>query len=171
MNFKFTKKNIGLLILFIFIFVAGLILYNYRHPSKEIKSSDKLKIVNDYSRFFTISNAGNKYINYLKNQDKDSLMLILSENYQEVNNITKVNILNKLALLDKNKEYSFEARKMYEEKINKNLIRYYIMGYLTEVVMDEYNPPSDYYLIIDFNPEDRTYSVTPYNGKIFKEES
>ena len=58
---------------------------------------------------------------------------------------------------------------MYQENKNKNLIRYYIKGDLTKEVMDEYQRPTDYYLIIDLDIKNMTFSVTPYDGKLFKE--
>ncbi len=170
MNFKLTKTNIiGLIILLIIIFF-GIILHNYRDP-KPTKVTEKITLVNNYNRFFTISNAGNKYITYLKNQDKDALMNLLNHDYIEVNNLNKNNMFNILEPLDENNEYTFEARKMYEEKLNKNIIKYYIYGHLSVEIMDTYTKPEDYYLIIHLDTENFTYFVTPYNGEIFMEET
>ena len=168
MYFELSRKNIILLTIFILIIILGLTFYNYRNPAVVDKKESKIILVKDYSRFFTISNAGNKYISYLKNKDVDSLMLLLSDIYKTSNNITRDNILEKLTLLGTG-EYTFDARKMYQSNLNNKIIRYYIYGYLTEEVMDEYRKPSDYYLIIDLDTENFTYAVLPYDGEIFKE--
>ncbi|NLL02456.1 MAG: hypothetical protein GX265_05515 [Mollicutes bacterium] len=168
MEFELNKKNIILLIILVIVFSAGILLHNYRNPVKENKKTEKITLVKDYSRFFTISNAGNKYIQYLKNKDKDNLIILLNESYLTLNDINENNVLEKLTLLSSG-NYSFEARKMYQENKNKNLIRYYIKGDLTKEVMDEYQRPTDYYLIIDLDIKNMTFSVTPYDGKLFKE--
>lgn len=168
MEFELNKKNIILLIILVIVFSAGILLHNYRNPVKENKKTEKITLVKDYSRFFTISNAGNKYIQYIKNKDKDNLIILLNESYLTLNDINENNVLEKLTLLSSG-NYSFEARKMYQENKNKNLIRYYIKGDLTKEVMDEYQRPTDYYLIIDLDIKNMTFSVTPYDGKLFKE--
>ena len=66
MEFELNKKNIILLIILVIVFSAGILLHNYRNPVKENKKTEKITLVKDYSRFFTISNAGNKYIQYIK---------------------------------------------------------------------------------------------------------
>lgn len=168
MNFELNKKNIVLLTIFVLVIIIGLTLHDYRNPTSVNKNNEKISLVTDYSRFFTISNASSKYINYLKNQDQENLMLLLSDSYISVNNINKNNVLSKLTLLD-NGEYSFEARMMYQENISKNIIRYYLKGYLTKIIMDEYQRPTDYYLIIDLDLDNLTFAVTPYDKKSFEE--
>lgn len=168
MGFEFNKKNIILLIFFVLVIITGIVLYNYRNPVVETKKEEKIILVEDYSRFFTISNASNKYIQYLKSKDKENLMLLLNDSYISLNGINKNNILEKLALLDSG-DYTFEARKMYQETINKNMIRYYIQGNLTKEIMEEYQRPVDYYLIIDLDLINLTFAVTPYDGTFFKE--
>ena len=167
MNFEFNKRNVSLLGIFILIIIAGLMLHSYRNPAVTQKESEKITLVKDYSRFFTISNAGNKYINYLQNKDKDNLILLLNDTYISVNEITKDNILDKLTLLNSG-NYTFEARKMYQEILNQNITRYYVKGNLNIVLMDEYERPKDYYLIIEMDLKNLTFSVTPDDGKIFK---
>lgn len=168
MKFEFNKKNILLLTILIIIMIVGLTLHDYRNPSNGVKVTKKITLVDDYSRFFTISNASNKYINYLQNRDKDNLMFLLSDSYIVGNNINKNNILTKLKLLDEG-EYNFEARNMYQEKFSKNIIRYYIKGNLTRIMIDQYTKPIDYYLIVDLYLDNSTFSVIPYDGKMFKE--
>ena len=170
MELKLTKNNIIIIIIFLIVMFSGLLIFNYRQEDSSTESNYKTSLVKDYGRFFSISNAANKYISYLNKQDINSLILLLNNKYKEKNNITDDNILHKLLLLDTNKEYIFEARKMYNEKINKNIIRYYIFGYLNENVMDEYIRPIDYYLIIDLDINNMIFNVTPYEGKIFKED-
>ena len=169
MTFEFTKKNIILIIVLLFIMFLGLFVvesHNPKSPSKE--NANNKELVKDYSRFFSISNAADKYISYLGKQDKENLILLLSDQYIKEHKINNDNILNKIDLLDK--EYSFEAKKIYQSRINDNIIKYYIYGHLTENAITGYKKPIDYYLIINLDEKTSLYDVTPYDGHIFKEE-
>lgn len=169
MNFEFTKKNTILLIVFITIIVLGLLLNNFRNPKKVIKKEENITLVKDYSHFFTINNAVQTYIDCLQDEEKENLIILLSHNYKDINSITTNNVLSKLGKLE-NFEYTFESRKMYQEELKENVIRYYIYGDLNQSSFVEYVKPTDYYIIIDSYLKNNTFSVTPYNGDIFKEE-
>ncbi|MDD2505392.1 MAG: hypothetical protein PHF21_03885 [Bacilli bacterium] len=168
MNFELNKKNIILLIIFALV-ALGVIIVNNNYNKKPKKIlEEKITLVEDYSRFFTISNAGSKYINYLKDKDKDSIIKLLNSDYINLNNINKHNLEEKLQFLDTS-EYAFEARKMFQEKLNENIMRYYVYGYLKKVIMDEDLKPDDYYLIIDLDIKNNRFEVMPYDGQIFLE--
>ena len=167
MDFKFNKKRIIILLVFLFLVVVSSILYTYRYPKKvEENATSKVTLLNNYSRFFTVSNAANSYINYLAKKDTDALLLLLSEDYKKQQNINKNNIFIKLDEL--NGTYTFGARKIYHEALSKTLVKYYIYGYLTEDILDQYPENKDYYLIIIMDTKNLTYSVIPDNGKGFK---
>ena len=64
--------------------------------------------------------------------------------------------------------YTFEARKMYEQVINKNVTRYYVKGYLIkESINSDFNDKQDYYLIVNLDTKNSTYSISPYDGDVF----
>ena len=168
MNFEFTKNNIILIIALLFVMFLGLFVVESHNQKSSIKeNSNKKMLVNDYSRFFSISNAADKYISYLGKQDKENLILLLNDQYIKEHKINNDNVLNILELLDK--EYSFEAKKIYLSHINSNVTKYYIYGQLIENAMTGYKKPKDYYLIINLDEKNLLYDVTPYDGRIFKE--
>lgn len=170
MEFKFTKSSIIVIVVFLTVVIIGLKLYDYRNPKPMKEEKTKIKLVENYGRFFTISNAGNKYISYINKEEKNNLMLVLSDNYISLNGITKENVLKKLPKLNFNNDYSFEARKMYDEEINENITRYYLYGFLNENLIDGHSKSTDYYLIVDLDIINNTFEITPYDGKIFKED-
>ena len=167
MDFKLTKKNMILIAVFVLLVVVFSLIYNIRYPSKNVELNKKTLLVSDYSRFFTISNCANSYINYLAKKDAKSLELLLSASYKEQKNITENNILSQLKPLSQD-NYDFVARKMYQENLSSSLVKYYIYGELTAVEMDEYVRPTDYYLIIIMDTKNFTYSVIPDDGPLFK---
>lgn len=167
MNFEWNKRNIFLIIVFVFLIIVFSIVYNFRYETEPETEEEKIVLVTDDSRFFTISNCAERYINYLAGKDAKSLTILLSNNYKEINGINESNILNKLEALSEG-EYAFKARKMYQEKLTENMIKYYIYGHLNEIIMDTYIKPTDYYLIVTMDTVNFTYSITPYAGNIFR---
>ena len=59
---------------------------------------------------------------------------------------------------------------MYYEKLSNNIYNYYVYGKLKKDTIDNNDLGTDYYLIVKIDKEKLLFSVTPYNGEIFKEE-
>ena len=162
------KENIILTLILLLLIIIIVIIEVYKNSNK-IKNTTNTNpiIVNDYSLFYTISNCVQRYINYQINNDVDSLDKVLNDKYKEDNIINKDNILNKLDNLQ-NKNYSFQARKMYYLE-NTDGYTYYIYGYL---ILDNYSDDTiknDYYIIVNVDKEYSIFDIIPYNGELFKE--
>lgn len=130
------------------------------------KDDNKINIVKSSSKFYTVSSCVNRYLSYLYAEDVDNLLILLDNNYKKKNDINSNNFFDKISKLDNN--YSFEARKMYEQVINDNVTKYYVKGYLIkEGINSYYNEKKDFYLIVNLDTKNSTYSVIPYEGDIF----
>ena len=167
MKIELTTKQlilIGFLVILVLIFTF---LYNWRNPSLEQDDASRKIRVDDYSRFFTVSNAANSYINFLASKNVDALMKILSEDYQRENRVTEQNIIEHLGALE-GYFYSFQARNMYQYRLSNYMIRYYIHGHLREEILDSWEPYVDYYLILTLDTRNFTFSITPYDGATFR---
>lgn len=160
-KFLSDKKNI-LILIFALVAIIILIIYFFGN-----KKEEKFSIVTSSSKFYTVSNCVSRYINYLYTEDNENILLLLDSSYKNKHNITNNNLFEKLGKLDY--PYSFEAKKMYQEFINKNTIKYYISGYLIKEDMDgnDYSEKEPYYIIVCLNLKNSTYSITPYDGDIF----
>lgn len=159
-------KNIVHILIILILYAVIILLLN----KIGVFNKDKIKLVDNYSIFYTTSNSANLYLNYLANEDSKSIISLLDEEYIENNNITKENVIDKL------KDFTIEfptlrVVSMYEEKINNNKKRYYLKGNLIDSDEDKYEIVKDYFLIVDIDSSNNTYTITPYNGKIFKEEN
>lgn len=159
---------IGWGIALILIVILAVNIKNKKDADVNINTKKDYSLVANYSKFFTVENCANKYISYLNKKDKANVYKLLSESYLTSNNITEDNVLTKIKT--DNKIYNFQAKKMYQKKLNDKQIMYYIYGNLIEQVMDEYLKPVDYYLIVTID-QNKLFSITPYDGKIFKEEA
>lgn len=170
MNLNLSKTNIIVIVFLIFLSIFLFWLLSDNKANNQEDEKNKIKLLNDYSRFFTLEKCVGNYVNYLAKKDSASLIQLIDYKYLTANNLDKTNLFTKIIELEQ-ENYNFTARKIYYKQINDDLIEYYIYGHLSEDIMDTYSKPSDYYLIINFNPKTFIYSVVPYDGKIFEEES
>lgn len=130
------------------------------------KASDNINIVTNPSKFYTVSNCVSRYINYLCSKDTDNILLLLNNSYKKKNSINKKNVFSKLESL--NELYSFKPKKMYQEIVNKNVTKYYVYGSIyIDNMSNIIDDGEDYYIIVYLNKKDYTYSIEPYDGKLF----
>lgn len=135
-------------------------------------SSNEPSIVTNASNFYTVNSCLYRFITYLSNEDKESLNLVISENYKRKNNITNNNVLS--FFFDVDKDSTFVSEKMYYESISSNINKYYVKGHIevNSIMQDEPLKPKNYnsvYFIVYLNSSDKVFSIEPYNGEIFKE--
>jgi hypothetical protein len=157
---------IGLLIMLLII----LFIVVEKSNKTSINNQDTINYseVSNASTFLTIELCANRYIDSLGTSSVSDLMKLLDEQYKEDNFITEDNVLDRLDQISGN--YNFNAKKILQESLDNNYIRYYVYGLLRQDIINEYDYGTDYYLIITVNQDDYLYSVLPYDGAIFKEE-
>ena len=160
---KGKKVQIVLLVILAIITVSLIIVYNQRE--REFKENNYV-LVNNASTFFTIDGCANKYISALSLNNKDNVMKLLDSKYIRDNNITIDNVFEKLDF--KEGYYVFSSKKIYQVDLSDEYIKYYIYGLLQRDALDEYDYGSGYYLIVNVDKNLNTFSITPYDGDIFK---
>ena len=161
------KDNYIILIIIILILISTLGLLYLNKNNKVNNKTPNYVLLNDYSRFFTINSCLYKYISYVSNGDSDSILKILDNDYVKDNNINSNNIYNFITKLDGN--YSFKAMKIVYDKDDKDYVTYYVYGYLMEEIIDELPKKEEKYYKVVLDLNNQTFSVTPYDGEIFKE--
>lgn len=163
------KKDYTLLIIICVILLCIVVLLFLNNNDKEVILSEepKYRLVEDYSRFFTVNSCVYKYITYLSSNKIDDLLKVLDEDYVNNNNINSDNVYNFVSKLNGN--YSFKSKKIYYQVGNDNLVKYFVYGYLIEETIDGIGSKQDYYLIVNLDLENQLFSVSPYDGKMFKE--
>lgn len=164
------KKDYTLLIIICVILlciVVLLFLNNDSTNSNILNEEPKYKLVEDYSRFFTVNSCVYKYITYLNGNKTDELLKILDEEYIKNNNINSNNVYNFINKLNGN--YTFKSKKIYYEVNNEKVIKYFVYGYLIEETIDGLGSKKDYYVIVNLDLENQLFSITPYDGSLFKE--
>ena len=164
------KKDYTLLIIIciLLLSIAVLLFLNNNDDNEIILGEEpKYRLVDDYSRFFTVNSCVYKYITYLSSNKTDELVKILDEEYVSKNNINSSNIYNYVNRLNGN--YSFKSKKIYYQVDDEKVIKYFVYGYLIEETIDGIGNKKDYYVIVNLDLENQLFSVTPYDGEMFKE--
>lgn len=158
------KNIIHILIILILYSVIVLLI-----DKTELFKQNKITEVKNYSEFYTVSNSANLYLSYLSSSNKDSVYAILDNDYKDKKEITKDNVIEKLNDV-KDIVPALRVNNMYEEKLSKYNKKYYLKANLIDNG-EEYKIIRDYYLIVTIDSKNNTYSITPYDGAIFKEEN
>ena len=96
------------------------------------------------------------------------MIKLLDSEYIKNESITEENVFNKISPL--NGIFTFNGKEIYYEKVNKDVYKYYVYGKLKQDTINGNDLGTDYYLIITMNKEKLLFSVTPYDGNIFKED-
>lgn len=148
------KENIILLIIFIILTILLIIIVNKNNqPNTTPKETQELKLVIDYSKFYTIENCANKFYTNLSTNNTQNIKNLLDDNYKE-------EYQNKY----QNKNISIKVNEMYY--INNN---YYLKGYIYEELINKINKLNEEYLLIKLNDNEKLFTVTPLTKQEYKE--
>lgn len=156
-----------ILVIITIIVVVGSFILN--KSEKKVDNKD-ISIVTNYSNFYTVNSCLYRVITYLSSKDKDSLMLVIDDNYKKEN---KVNLDNILSLFpDVSGDSTFVSQKMYYQQITNNITKYYVYGYIEENQFSDYYNGSnknnkEVYFIVYMDSTSKTFSIEPYSGDIF----
>lgn len=167
---KLRKSDYKLIIIAIVLVIISLIIFNISPNKDENKGevNTQIKLLKDYSRFYTVNSCVYKYIVNLQSKNTNNLMKLLDEEYLTNNNINSNNIYNNLENLNGN--YTFDSKEIYYEELSDNVIKYYVYGNIIEDTINGYstNKLVTYY-IVKMDTQNMTFSISPSSENIFKE--
>lgn len=164
---KEREKKIFALVLVVAVLILGIYkLFIEKNDNEEKIDTTTISILNDSNRFFTVSSCVSKYINYLSIKDTDTLLILLSKEYKEKEEINGDNLYEKIGTI--NGTNSFMGKKIFEQRLSKAVYKYYVYGFIQEELMDSISTKKDYYLIVILDEENMTFSIEPYDGEMFK---
>ena len=143
-----TYWGIGLLIV-----IAIVLIINFFFPMSNVFSelfkkkdtdNNKYSIVDDFSRYSTVSASIEKFYSFINMKDYDSVIKILDEDYVNSNNITKDNVKN--YIYTKDNLLSFQSNKMYQKTVY-GVMTFYVDGMIiSQSTGEEYK--KQYYVVV-----------------------
>jgi len=163
------------ILLSIFITILFLI-YNFvsntaRKAQENIVSIEEYKrvAVTNASEFFTVANCISKYVTFLQAKEKESIYVLLDQEYIDKNDVSVENVLS---FVPDVKEGSIsKCIKMYKKRINEQVVSYYVHFQVEENVFEGIGEKSDLYAIVYLMENKGVFSIRNYNGEVFINES
>lgn len=156
------QRLIAIILVILVIVVVCINLFK----SNESKIDTSIKLLEDRNRFFEVSNSVDKFIKYVAVKDTDSILKIVNNEYLKDYNIPKESILSIVPDISGN--YVFSATSIYQQQLNETIYKYYVKGYYYQETIDGVGQKFDYYVIVYFYTESMTFSIEPYDGKVFE---
>lgn len=169
MNDKAERnKKILAIVIVIAVLILGIYKFFFEKEGTEEEKIDTktISVLYDNSRFFTVSSCVSKYINYLSLLDTNNLLVLLSNDYKEKNEVNSSNLYNYIGTI--NGSYSFTANKMLEQRLSKSVYKYYVKGFIQEELMDTMGIRQEYYIVVILDEKNMTFAIEPYDGSLFK---
>ena len=162
------KSKLTAVILVIVTIIVVVISFLTNKP-EENKVGD-INIVRNYSNFYTVDSCLYRTVTYISSNDKESLYLVMDENYKKENNITEENVMDLFSSINENS--TFLSRKMYYQEINDNITKYYVYGYAQQnQIFDDFETNklayTDMYFIVYMDTTNKTFSIEPYSKDLF----
>lgn len=158
------EKNIFeivIVLIMVVLFIAYKLYSNYADAKRASVVSSETHLVTDNSRYFTVIGCVEKYITTIKSGNKNNILTILDSKYKEEYNIEKNNLKNYIPNLNGDKIYSYSGREMYEKRISKNVVVYYVYGNIEESVLDEIPTGFEYNLTVTLYESEFLFSIKP----------
>lgn len=168
-----NEKNVLTSIIFVLIFIAFLIYIGITkiiEAKKEQEESMKTVLVTEPSRYFTAINCVQNYLNYVQRGNTDDILLLLNDEYKEENRVNASSLKNYIPTLDKNFMYDYVGEEMYQHRISKNVVEYYINGKIKKSQMDEASTYTDYDITVVLYEDKFLYSIKPGIGGLYDEQ-
>ena len=170
MNLKEEKSTRILLLLVIIgliVLVAYKLFFEIKKNSTEKIDTKTISLVENPSDFYTVSSCVSKILGFASINDKANLYSLLTSDYKTDKSLSKDDVFNVIGI-SANTYYNFNPRKIYTQRLSKNLYKFYVYGLLEMDTMDSISSSQDYYIIIILDRENMTFAFEPYNGDMFK---
>lgn len=143
------------------VFIGYNIFKDYNTKKSEYIESTKTKIVTDASRYYTVLNCAQKYINYVYNNDTEKILTVMDEQYKKDYGVTAINISNFTPKLESNYMYDYVGNGMHYKIISENVSEYYIDGQIKKSIMDGDGEYLDYDVTVTLYEDKFIFSVKP----------
>lgn len=165
MNEEKNQKVLAVILVIAVMALLGYKLFIEKNDSKSKIDNEKIELVKDNNRFFTVSSCVDKYFMYLNSKSTDELLILLNEKFKTDNNVNSQNLYS--FVKPYTDFYGFITKKMYVQRLNENTYKYYVYGLIEKGTEDITKTYEDYYVIVILDESNVTFSVQPYDGEIF----
>lgn len=151
--------TVGIIILILFF--AFRLISNYISAKNAAEFSKEVHLVTDNSRYYTVIGCIDKYLSTVESGNQNDILLTLNDEYKREYNITSSNLKNFIPKLEKGNIYSYTGEEMYEKRISKNVVLYYIHGKIKEQQFEGDTVKTEYDLTVILYEDKFLFSIRP----------
>ena len=162
------KDKSSILVILVAVLAIVVVVLSSIFGKKE--EEPEIRIVTNYSDFYTVNSCLYRMVTYASSNDLNSLLLVLDKNYINENKIDITNVLSVFPSIDE--DSTFVSKKMYYQILGNNITKYYVYGIIEDNSLYEdgsiiNDNKEKSYFIVFMDKKNKTFSVEPYDGKIF----
>lgn len=150
-------------IFLLILIVIKIINPDFTFKKKTDYSKNQYSIVTDYNRYYTVSNAINKYYSFINAHEYESVYHILDEEYTKEKNVDKDTVINIIS--DATKALSYQSRLMCYKDIADGITSYLIKG--EEVFMNSLDVNKTIYYEVILDGNNFHFSLKPIEEDFF----
>ena len=130
------------------------------NPDEVIKESYIIEKEKNPTRFYTVQECIQKYIDYISNDDAQAVLDILNKEYIEQNDINLNNVINSVSIYS---ESEFNAMQI-ETLMGNVSAQYRVYGY----ALDNNNNKEHLYYKVKLDLNNMTFEITPFHSDILE---
>lgn len=163
-NLSEKDKNIITIIvaLTIFaIFIGYSLIDKAIEAKREQEESMKTVLVQDDSRYLTVISCIKKYLSYVQNGTPEDIVLLLNDEYKNAYHVTTSNAKNFIPVLSKDYVYEYAGAEMYQHRISKGVVEYYVKGKIKATQLDSPSTYIDYNVTVVLYESELLFSIKP----------
>ena len=162
-----NKKILAIVIVIAVLFLGIYKIFFEKDIVEEEKiDTETISIVEDNSRFFTVSSCVSKYMGYLSDRNTENLLVLLSNEYKTNNSVNSSNLYEFIGNININT--TFSPKKMFQQRVSKTIYKYYVYGFIEQDLIHVDYKKQPYYLIVILDEDTMTFAIEPYDGSMFK---
>ena len=170
MGDKMEDKSKLITIILVIITVIVVALSYIFNQSNNKEKEKEVNIVTNYSNFYTVNSCLYRVITYISSRDSETLLTILDDKYKKENKINEDNVMELFTPIEA--DSTFVSKKMYYQKINNNIAKYYVYGNIEQnLFTEDYSNNNlqlkEAYFIVYLDSTNKTFSIEPYSGEMF----
>lgn len=164
------KKVLSFWVILAVVIISGLLVFKLVFPEDFDKFfglgeyDRRYKLVEDRTRYYTVSNAVIKYYTYLNAKDSNAIFDMLNDGYKESKGITSPNNIQFSDDAEK-QNLTFSSRLMCQKKMNKGIYSFYVTGFESKANVIGRLDTKYYEVILDDN--NFLFSIRPIDANTF----